>query len=56
MRYKSLINKLIKKAEGKQWYAIKTHKTILVDRHYDKVSGSFYLYINERFVTSNVKF
>ena len=56
MRYKSLINNLVKKAEGKRWYAIKTHKTILVDRHYDEVSGSFYLYINERFVTSNIKF
>lgn len=56
MRYRNLINRLTKKAEGKLWYAIKTHKTIIVNQHYDRVSGSFYLYINERFVKSNIKF
>ena len=56
MRYKSLINKLTKKAEDKRWYAIVTSKTIKINQHYDEVSGSFYLYINERFVKSNIKF
>ena len=56
MKYRSLINKLTKKAENKRWYAIKTSKTTIVDRHYDEVSGSFFLYINERFVKSSIKF